>query len=122
MKEYLSGFAGILGVLLTAIGAYFAYRKSEIKRENEIKDAARRGQLTGAAGMVMSAENAKLYVEEFSQLTSAILRLAIAHEAATKVEREKVEPLERASKETIRIGEAMEDIARVMRRRENRGE
>lgn len=127
MQEYLSGIAAILGVVLTAIGSFFAYRRSEIAREKKLAAEGRAGLLGSTAGIALSELNSRLYVEEFNMLGTAINRLArsnermcLVQEAATKVEREKVEPLERASKEAMLMREALDGIQDVLRKREKR--
>lgn len=76
--EYFNASAALLGVVLTAIASFFAYRRTELNNHNDLRAAARTGQLAGVAGAVASAENTKLYVQEFQNLTGALDRLTEA--------------------------------------------
>lgn len=76
-REILKDIAPLLGVLLPAIAAYFAYRATERKREKDLAEAAK-PNLQVVGGVLASREGAILYVEEMQRMTQAIDRLAEA--------------------------------------------
>lgn len=117
MREILRDIAPLLGVLLTAVAAIFAYRSAERQRSQAPPENKSAG-MVAVGGAIASAENTRLYIEEFQRLIHAIDRLTEQQAKAADAWDEARGAHFKTLRAAEEIASALVQIARIMKQRE----